>query len=200
MENFGRELNSNEKLALATTGMEGTGQHFVLNGESADQILMREKQSKFNTAVDEYVDKFDKHRQDLENYAQTLSEDINGLEIMPMFAYALIQPFEKNPFQQIKISKGGIITDIGGLTPTYKSNETGEIEEEQQFIKVGTVIETGHRCEFLKSGDIVFYTIASECMVPFFKQGFVVVAEQRIIAVVNEKLTERRDNLRNGIV
>lgn len=200
MENFGRELNSNEKLALATTGMEGTGQHFVLNGESADQILMREKQSKFNTAVDEYVDKFDKHRQDLENYAQTLSEDINGLEIMPMFAYALIQPFEKNPFQQIKISKGGIITDIGGLTPTYKSNETGEIEEEEQFIKVGTVIEVGHKCEFLKPGDIVFYTIASETMVPFFKQGFVVVNENRIMAVVNEKLTERRDNLRNGIV
>ena len=99
------ELNSNEKLALATTGMEGTGQHFVMNGESADQILMREKQSKFNTAVDEYVDKFEKHRQDLENYAQTLSEDINGLEIMPMFAYALIQPFEKNPFQQIRFQK-----------------------------------------------------------------------------------------------
>ena len=194
------ELNSNEKLALATTGMEGTGQHFVMNGESADQILMREKQSKFNTAVDEYVDKFDKHRQDLENYAQTLSEDINGLEIMPMFAYALIQPFEKNPFQQIKNSEGGIITDLGGLTPQYKSNETGEVEEEEQFIKVGTVIEVGHKCEFLKPGDIVFYTIASETMVPFFRQGFVAVAEQRIIAVVNEKLTERRDNLRNGTI
>ena len=194
------ELNSNEKLALATTGIEGTGQHFVINGESADQILMREKQSKFNTAVDEYVDKFDKHRQDLENYAQTLSEDINGLEIMPMFSYALIQPFEKNPFQQIKISEGGIITDLGGLTPQYKSNETGEIEEEDQYIKVGTVIEVGHKCEFLKPGDIVFYTVASECMVPFFRQGFVVVNENRIMAVVNEKLTERRDNLRNGTV
>lgn len=194
------ELNSNEKLALATTGMEGTGQHFVMNGESADQILMREKQSKFNTAVDEYVDKFDKHRQDLENYAQTLSEDINGLEIMPMFSYALIQPFEKNPFQQIKISEGGVITDLGGMALDIKSNETGEMIQEEQFIKVGTVIEVGHKCEFLKPGDIVFYTVASECMVPFFRQGFVVVNENRIMAVVNEKLTERRDNLRNGIV
>lgn len=201
MENFGRELNSNEKLALATTGMEGTGQHFVMNGESADQILTREKQLKFNTAVDDYVDKFEKHNKALEDYAKNLSEDMHGLEIMPMFSYALIKPFETNPFQQIKISKNsGIITDLGGLTPTYKSNETGEIEEEEQYIKVGTVIEVGHKCEFLKEGDIVFYTIASECMVPFFKQGFVVVAEQRIIAVVNEKLTERRDNLKNGTV
>lgn len=199
MENFGRELNSNEKLALATTGMEGEGQHFVMNGESANEILLREKQLKFNTAVDDYVDKFERHNQALEDYAKNLSEDINGLEIMPMGNYALIKPFENNPFQQIKVSKNsGIITDLGGLTPTYKSNETGEFEEEQQYIKVGTVIETGYKCEYLKEGDIVFYTIASECMVPFFKQGFVVVAEQRIMAVVNEKLTERRNNLRNG--
>ena len=192
------KLNSNEKLALATTGMEGTGEHFIVNGQTAEDILMREEQAKFNNSVDAYVDKFDKHREELENYAKTLSEDIGGLEIMPMFAYALIQPFEKNPFQQIKITESGLITDLGGMTPEYKSNETGEIEEENQYIKVGTVIEVGHKCEFLKPGDIVFYTIASECMVPFFRQGFVVVNENRIMAVVNEKLTERRDNLRNG--
>lgn len=201
MENFGRKLNSHEQLALATTGIEGEGQHFIMNGEAASDILKREEQLKFNTAVDDYVDKFEKHNKALEDYAKNLSEDMNGLEIMPMFSYALIKPFETNPFQQIKISKNsGIITDLGGLTPTYKSNETGEIEEEEQYIKVGTVIEVGHKCEFLKEGDIVFYTIASECMVPFFKQGFVVVNENRIIAVVNEKLTERRDNLRNGTV
>ena len=192
------KLNSNEKLALATTGMEGTGEHFIVNGQTAEDILMREEQVKFNNSVDAYVDKFDKHREELESYAKTLSEDIGGLEIMPMFAYALIQPFEKNPFQQIKITESGLITDLGGMTPEYKSNETGEIEEENQYIKVGTVIEVGHKCEFLKPGDIVFYTIASECMVPFFRQGFVVVNENRIMAVVNEKLTERRDNLKNG--
>ena len=191
-------LNSNEKLALATTGMEGTGEHFIVNGESAENILMREKQATFNNAVDAYVDKFDKHREDLERYAKTISEDIGGLEIMPIFSYALIQPFEKNPFQQIKITESGVVTDLGGMTPDYKSNETGEIEQEKQFIKVGTVIEVGHKCEFLKPGDIVFYTTASEMMVPFFRQGFVVVNENRIMAVVNEKLTERRDNLRNG--
>lgn len=192
------ELSSNEKIAMMTTGMEGNGQHFVVNDESADQAIIRQKQSKFNDAVDNYVDKFEKHNQALNDYAKTLSEDINGLEIMPMFAYALIKPFEQNPFQQIKISEGGLITDLGGFTPQYKSNETGQIEEEEQYIKVGTVIEVGHKCEFLKPGDVVFYTIASECMVPFFKQGFVVVNENRIMAVVNEKLTERRDNLRNG--
>lgn len=190
------ELNSNEEMALTVTGMEGMGEHFSMN--DSDELLMNEKQERFNDAVDTYVDKFDKHRQELENYAKTISEDINGLEIMPMYSYVLIQPFSKNPFQQVKISDGGIITDLGGMSPTYKSNETGEYEESEQYIKVGTVIETGHKCEFIKAGDIVMYTIASECPVPFFRQGFVAVAEQRILAVINEKLTERKESLKNG--
>lgn len=193
METLRTELNSNEKLAMQLTGMEGTGEHFILNGEEANKTLHREKQEKFNTTVQDIEDKFAKHNKALEDYAEQLSSDMNGLEIMPMFNYALIKPFDNNPFQKIKTTKSGIITDLGGFAPTYKSNETGEIEEEQQYIKVGTVIEVGSKCEFLKPGDVVFYTIASEVMVPFYKLGFVVVAEQRIMAVVNEKLTERKN-------
>lgn len=198
MEKIRTELNSNEKLALATTGMEGTGEHFILNGEEADKTLRREKAEKFNTAVQDIEDRFEKHNKLLEEYANQLSEDMNGLEIMPMFGYVLIKPFEQNPFQKIKTTKSGIITDLGGLAPTYKSHETGEIEEERQFIKVGTVIEVGHKCEFLRPGDIVFYSIASECMVPFYKLGFVVVNENRIISVVNSELTKRREDLKHG--
>ena len=195
MEELRTELNNNEKLALATTGMEGTGKHFIINGETADKTLQREKAMTFNTKVDEFNDKFERHNKALEDFAKDLSEDINGLEIMPMFGYALIKPFDQNPFQKVKVTNSGIITDLGGYTPTYKSHETGEIEEEQQYIKVGTVIEVGHKCEFLKPGDVVFYTIASECMVPFYKLGFVVVNENRILAVVNEKLTDRKKNI-----
>lgn len=198
MEELRTELNSNEKLALATTGMEGTGKHFIINGETADKTLQREKAMTFNTKVDEFNDKFERHNKALEDFAKDLSEDINGLEIMPMFGYALIKPFDQNPFQKVKVTSSGIITDLGGYTPTYKSHETGEIEEEQQYIKVGTVIEVGHKCEFLKPGDVVFYTIASECMVPFYKLGFVVVNENRILAVVNEKLTDRKKDINKG--
>lgn len=195
MEN---RLNTNGKIATMTTGMEGTGKHFVVNGKSAEEVLLKEKQNKFNEQVSSMEDKFEKHNQLLTEYAEKMSEDLNGVEIMPMFGYALVKPFEHNPFQQIKITDSGIITDLGGLAPEYKSNETGNWETEEQFIKVGTVIETGHKCEFLQPGDIVFYTIASEMMVPFYKMGFVVVAENRVMAVVNEKLTERRNNFKNG--
>ena len=191
------ELNGKEKLAQGVNGMESTGTPIVVNGKAADIILAEEKKGRFNTKVDEYVDKFEKHNKALESYAEELSKDINGLEILPMGSYALIKPFESNPFQRVKV-ESGIITDLGGYTPTYKSHEDGQIHEEEQFIHVGTVIDTGWKCEFLKAGDVVFYTTASEAMVPFFKQGFVVVAESRIMAVVNEKLTERKNRLIHG--
>lgn len=191
------ELNGKEKLAQVVNGMESTGTPIVVNGKSADIILAEEKKGRFNTQVDEYIDKFEKHNKALESYAEELSKDINGLEILPMGSYALIKPFENNPFQRVKV-ESGIITDLGGYTPTYKSHEDGQIHEEEQFIHVGTVIDTGWKCEFLKAGDVVFYTAASEAMVPFFKQGFVVVAESRIMAVVNEKLTERKNRLIHG--
>lgn len=191
------ELNGKEKLAQVVNGMESTGTPIVVNGKSADIILAEEKKGRFNTQVDEYVDKFEKHNKALESYAEELSKDINGLEILPMSSYALIKPFESNPFQRVKV-ESGIITDLGGFTPTYKSHEDGQIHEEEQFIHVGTVIDTGWKCEFLKAGDVVFYTTASEAMIPFFKQGFVVVAESRIMAVVNEKLTERKNKLIHG--
>ena len=150
-----------------------------------------------NTKVNEYADKFEKHNKALQDYASELSKDMNNLEILPMGGYALIKPFDNNPFQRVKV-ENGIITDLGGFAPTYKSQEDGQVHEEEQYIRVGTVIETGWKCEFLKPGDVVFYTIASEAMVPFFKQGFVVVAESRIMAVINEKLTERKNQLVNG--
>ena len=192
------ELNGKEKLAQVVNGMESTGTPIVVNGKSADIILAEEKKGRFNTQVDEYVDKFEKHNKALESYAEELSKDINGLEILPMGSYALIKPFESNPFQRVKV-ESGIITDLGGYTPTYKSHEDGQIHEEEQFIKVGTVIEAGYNCRFLKAGDVVFYTKSSDVMVPFFKQGFVVVDEKRMLAVVNEKLTERKDKVKSEL-
>lgn len=190
------ELNGNEKVAQSLIGMESTGTPIVVNGQRADVILANEKKSKFNTQVDEYVDKFEKHNKALEDYAKEISKDINGLEILPMGSYVLIKPFDENPFQKVTI-ESGIITDLGGFTPQYKSHEDGQIHEEEQFIKVGTVIESGYNCKFVQAGDVVFYTASSEVMVPFFKQGFVVVDEKRLLAVVNEQLTDRKNQI-NG--
>lgn len=162
------------------------GEHFKLSEKEAIDT--------FNDQVDNFLDKFENHSKQLEQYAKDLSNDLNGLEIMPLYGYVLIEPFKNNPFQKINITKSGFITDLGGAAPTYKSEEDGEIHEEEQFIKVGTVIETGHRCEFIKPGDIVLFPEPSICPIPFYKFGWVVVNENRILAVVNSDLTSRKQN------
>ena len=194
---FRSELNGKEKVAQALIGMESTGTPIVVNGQRADVILANEKKSKFNNKVDEYIDKFEKHNKALEDYAKEISKDINGLEILPMGSYALIKPFDENPFQMVKL-ENGIIIDPGVFTPQYQSEEDGKIHELKHFIRVDTVIETVFKCTFLTDGDVVFFTKASEATVPFFKQGFVVVNESRIMAIVNEKLTERKNQIKSN--
>lgn len=158
------------------------------------ELGTQKEENTFNEQVENYLDKFEQHSKELENYAKNLSNDLNGLEVMPLYGYVLIEPFKQNPFQKINVTKSGFITDLGGAAPTYKSEEDGEIHEEQQFIKVGTVIETGHACEFVKVGDIVMYPVPAEIPVPFYKFGWVTVNENRILCVINENLTERKQH------
>ncbi len=197
MSNFRNELNSNEKASRKIIGAD-TEAKFTVDGQTADVILRAEKTAKFNEQVEAMESKLNAHMDAITKQAEELAMDLQGVDIMPMYAYALIKPFEHNPFQKISVAKSGIFTDTGGLTPEYKSEEDGEIHEEEELIKVGMVVETGHKCEFLKEGDIVFYNaMASAVQVPFYRLGLVAVNEQRIIAVVNDNLTARKKALMN---
>lgn len=188
-------LSQNERLARNISGIESGAEFFVVNGETADQTLRREAASKFNTKVDEYVDEFNKHADFLQQYAKSIEENAENIEIRAVYNYALIKPFAENPFQRIKRDeKSGIIIDLGGQKPKFKNHDNGEVEEEESFIHVGTVIDAGPECKYLKEGDTVMWTRVSEVPVPFFKQGLVLVNETRILVVINEGLSERFKN------
>jgi hypothetical protein len=79
-------------------------------------------------------------------------------------------------------------------TVLLKSNETGEYQEEERFIMVGNVLEVGPECKWIAEGDVVMWAKPSEVAVPFFKQGLVIVNENRIIVTVNEGLKKRFNN------
>ena len=197
MNNFRNELNSSEKTSRIILGPD-TEAKFTVNDQTADDVLKAEKAAKFNEQVDLMENKLSEHMTNIEKQAEELAMDLNGVDIMPMYAYALIKPFEHNPFQRMKVTESGLITDTGGLTPEYKSEEDGRMHAEEELIKVGMVVETGHKCEFLKKGDLVFYNaMASAVTVPFYRLGLVAVNEQRIIAVVNDDLTSRKEALMN---
>lgn len=191
-KNVRLDLTENEKLAQSIVGLESDGIRMnMAEDRSIENMIERERASKFNDQVDEYIEKFDKHANLLKEYAESFNDNMNSIEIKPMFARILVKPFEQNPFQKIRKSDSGLIIDTGGLAPQYKNSDTGEWEEEKQFIITGTVVDCGPDVKYLSQGDVVFYRTDTSVPVPFFRQGLVSLAENQIIAVVNEGLTDR---------
>ena len=189
-------LSNNENIALKMGG-ETTSRIMTLDGKTAEDVIEERNISKFNDQVDQYVENFEKHSTNLKEFADKINENVQNIEIMPIGNYILVKPFPENPFQRIvKDSKSGLIIDLGGLAPEYKNTDNGNIEEEEQFIKVGVVQEVGYRCEAIQPGDTVFFTKPSAVPVPFYKQGLELINETRVLAVVNEGLTERFKNIK----
>ena len=196
-KNVRLNLTENEKIAQSIVGLESEGTRMnMANTQSIEEMIEREKAAKFNDQVEEYIEKFDKHANILKEYAESFNENMNSIEIKPMFARILVKPFNQNPFQKIKRSDSGLIIDMGGMAPTYKNSDTGEWEEEKQFIVTGTVVDCGPDVKYLNQGDVVFYRVDTSVPVPFFKQGLVSVADNQIIAVVTDGLTDRFNKIK----
>lgn len=192
-------LTENEKIAQNLVGLEKDTLNFHMsNAEEIGTIIQREKQRKFNDQVGEYVDKLSAHTEALRESTEKLGYDISKLEIKPTFNRILVTLFDKNPFQKITTTKSGIITDMGGLAPTYKNTDSGEIEEAQQMILVGVVQEVGPDVKYIKVGDTIFMDRNSARPVPFYKQGLHCLSEQQVIAIVNEGLESRFEEIKEN--
>ena len=186
----------NEKIARELLGTDSNFTSVNMKENSLDSLIKKEKASKFNSEVEKYNEKLEQNNKDFEESRDKVEYDISKAEIKPMFSRILVQPFKVNPFQKIKV-ENGLIIDTGGYTPHTQLNEqTGRYEEQKQFIVTGCVIEVGPEVKYLKEGDVIFYRVDTAVPVPFFKQGFVSLAESQIIAVVNEGLQDRFNNIK----
>lgn len=190
-------LTENEKIAQSIVGLEKDSLNFHMgNAQQIGDIIEREKSNKFNDMVDSYVDKLTAHTEALKQSTEKLGYDISKLEIKPTFNRILITLFDKNPFQKVTTTKSGIITDMGGLAPTYKNTDSGEIEEAEQMIIVGVVQEIGPDVKYIKVGDTIFVDRNSARPIPFYKQGLHCLSEQQVIAIVNEGLESRFEKIK----
>ena len=186
----------NEKIARELLGTDSNFTSVNMKENSLDSLIKKEKASKFNSEVEKYNEKLEQNNKDFKESQDKVEYDISKAEIKPMFSRILVQPFKVNPFQKMKV-ENGLIIDTGGYTPHTQLNEqTGRYEEQKQFIVTGCVVEVGPEVKYLKEGDVIFYRIDTAVPVPFFKQGFVSLAESQIIAVVNEGLQDRFNNIK----
>ena len=189
-------LSENEKLAMNVAG-ESTTRVMTLDGTTAEDVIKARNVKKFNEQVDQYVERFEKHSTNLQEFADKINQNVENIEIMPIGNYILVKQFEENPFQRIvRDSASGLILDLGRMKPEYKNTDNGKIEEEEQFIKVGVVQEVGPDCKYIQEGDTVMWTKPSAVPVPFYKQGLQLVNETRVMVTINEGLTERFNKLK----
>lgn len=181
---------NNEKIAQEVLG-DSDFKTVNMRENSIDALIDKERGEKFNSQVEQYNEMLDKNKANNEEARKDIQYDINKAEIKPMFGRILVMPFKQNPFQELKMEKG-IIVDAGGYTPHIEKNPvSGKYEEQKEFIVTGCVIETGPEVKYLEEGDVVYYRVDTAVPVPFFKQGLVSLAESQIIAVVNEGLQKR---------
>ena len=186
----------NEKIARELLGTDSNFTSVNMKENSLDSLIKKEKARKFNSEVEKYNEKLEQNNKDFEESRDKVEYDISKAEIKPMFSRILVQPFKVNPFQKMKV-ENGLIIDTGGYTPHTQLNEqTGRYEEQKQFIVTGCVVEVGPEVKYLKEGDVIFYRVDTAVPVPFFKQGFISLAESQIIAVVNEGLQDRFNNIK----
>lgn len=186
---------NNEKLAQEARGVNDS-LIFNMSENTVDNLIQKEKASKFNSEVEQYNEQLEKNNKDFEESKDKVNYDIEKAEIKPMFNRVLVQQFKVNPFQRMEV-KGGIIVDTGGYNPhTQFNQQSGKYEEQDQFIVTGCVIEVGPETKYLKEGDVIYFRKDTAVPVPFFKQGFVSLGESQIIAVVNEELQDRFNKIK----
>lgn len=177
-------VSENEKLGLK----EGLNvQSF--KGDSLEEIAAKEEARKFNDQVEQFADQMEESNKKVQEAQKSINMD--NVDIRPMYSRILVKPFDVNPFQAMKI-ESGIIVDAGGYTPhTQKNPITGKIEEQEQLIKCGAVVEVGPDTKYLQVGDVVYYAKVSAIPMPYFKLGLVSLDEKQVFAVVNDNLKER---------
>ena len=190
-------LTENEKLAQAATGL---GDHIKFNMQenNIDTIIKKEKANKFNSQVDAYKEALEENNKKTEQAQNEVQYDIEKAELKPMFSRIIVKPLAHNPFQKVQM-QGSLIVDAGGYTPHAELNPvSGQYEEQREFIVTGCVVEVGPETKYLKEGDVVYYRRDTVVPVPFFKQGLVSLAENQVIAVVAESLSERFKNTKDN--
>lgn len=194
MDNVRLNLTENEQIAQTAIGL-GDHLKFNMQENNLDTLISKEKANKFNAQVEAYNEALDSNNEKTTKAQEELTYDIEKAELKPMFSRIIVKPLAHNPFQKIEV-RGSLIVDAGGYTPHAEFNPvSGKYEEQKEFIVTGCVIEVGPETKYLKEGDVVYYRRDTVVPVPFFKQGLVSLSENQVIAVVNEGLTERFNNI-----
>lgn len=107
-------------------------------------------------------------------------------EVMPLYATLMIDFYNENPYERKESETGLKLT-----TGLHESSDSGELEKKDTPYRVGSVLEAGPECKYVKQGDDVYVDIRGCRPFPFNGGVFWQVDERNVIAVMNNNLHER---------
>ena len=87
----------------------------------------------------------------MNNIAETILKnnikDINtdDVEIIPCNMNVILSFYDENPYRELETTESGLILGLDG-NKRYKSNETGEMEDSEEYMAVAKVIAVGPTC------------------------------------------------------
>lgn len=113
-----------------------------------------------------------------------ISEDV---DIIPCNTGVLIKFYDKNPYRALEKTQSGLIVGMES-TKMYKSNETGEMEFNDEVVSCAKVIAVGSKCQNVEVGDDVYVIRHIANPLPFRKMQYYVINEQNImVRIVKRK-------------
>ena len=117
------------------------------------------------------------------NDLDIITEDV---DIIPCNTGVLIKFYDKNPYRAVEKTQSGLIVGMES-TKMYKSNETGEMEFNDEVVSCAKVIAVGSKCQNVEIGDDVYVIRHIANPLPFRKMQYDVINEQNIMVRIVKK-------------
>ena len=117
------------------------------------------------------------------NDLDIITEDV---DIIPCNTGVLIKFYDKNPYRAVEKTQSGLIVGMES-TKMYKSNETGEMEFNDEVVSCAKVIAVGSKCQNVEIGDDVYVIRHIANPLPFRKMQYYVINEQNIMVRIIKK-------------
>ena len=99
-----------------------------------------------------------------------------------------ILPYPENPYKKILDANSGLFIEPSGK---FINPDTGQLDEKQELMLCGKVIEVGPECKYVQVGDDVYYDYRTAYPLPFMSNGYKIFSEQSVFAAVGESLKQR---------
>ena len=188
---FEKGIDTNGMRNAGKIDTMGNGNVYYMGAKSIEELAEEQAVKKFNEEFEKKqleVEERLKHDEEKTKNA----EKYEHMEIKPVNSYVLVRPFKENPFEKLEYTTAGLI--LPTATGEFINPDSGLKDKKEKLEVVGEVIECSPLNKFVQVGDTIMYRKMQGVPVPFFGQGFEVVAENQILVVVNVGLTERFKN------